>query len=154
VLLPGAASTDELKLPNFVRRLTWVDFRAGLDDEEAFRRLVAGLRGEIPGNEIRSLAAQAGVPPVPPLVVGRDQALRDVKSLLRISPEAGILGGRQRIVVIRGWPGVGKTTLASALANDSDVQKAFSDGALWASLGERPDLLSILASWGTALGSN
>jgi len=49
VLLPGATMPARDKLPRFLSRLTWVDFRAGLDDPEAFQRLVAGIRGHAPG---------------------------------------------------------------------------------------------------------
>src|SRR5215510_10699150 len=49
VLLPGAEPKDKNTLPRFLSRLTWVDFRTGLDDWEAFRRLVAGIRGLAPG---------------------------------------------------------------------------------------------------------
>ena len=49
VLLPGADPKDPATLPHFLQRLTWVDFRSGLDDSEAFHRLVAGIRGEAPG---------------------------------------------------------------------------------------------------------
>ncbi len=49
VLLPGAVMPERSKLPAFLSRVTWVDFRAGLDDGEAFRRLVAGVRGVAPG---------------------------------------------------------------------------------------------------------
>src|SRR5262249_35635888 len=49
VLLPGADPKDEKTLPRFLRRLTWVDFRAGIDDSDSFRRLLAGIRGEAPG---------------------------------------------------------------------------------------------------------
>ena len=49
VLLPGANPKDRNTLPRFLRRLTWVDFRSGIDDREALRRLVAGIRGEAPG---------------------------------------------------------------------------------------------------------
>jgi len=50
VLLPGAPDPREKPLPRFLRRMTWVDFRGGLDDEDAFRRLVAGIRGVAPGS--------------------------------------------------------------------------------------------------------
>jgi hypothetical protein len=50
VLLPSAPDPREKPLPRFLRRLTWVDFRGGLDDEDAFQRLVAGIRGVAPGN--------------------------------------------------------------------------------------------------------
>ena len=49
VLLPGTTMPQDDEIPNFLQRLTWVDFRAGLDDEEAFRSLVAGIRGQAPG---------------------------------------------------------------------------------------------------------
>jgi hypothetical protein len=49
VLLPGTAKPEDDEGPSFLGRLTWVDFREGLDDEEAFQSLVAGIRGEAPG---------------------------------------------------------------------------------------------------------
>lgn len=49
VLLPNANPKDENTLPIFLQRYTWVDFRGGLDDKEAFRRLVAGIQGKAPG---------------------------------------------------------------------------------------------------------
>src|SRR5262245_5440219 len=49
VLLPGAMLPQQGRLPRFLARLTWVDFRHGLQDAEAFRRLVAGIRGYPPG---------------------------------------------------------------------------------------------------------
>ena len=49
VLLPGTTMPDKNEIPSFLARLTWVDFRKDLDDKDAFRRLVAGIRGERPG---------------------------------------------------------------------------------------------------------
>ena len=49
VLLPGAPEPRERPLPRFLRRLTWVDFRNGLDDADAFHRLVSGIKGVEPG---------------------------------------------------------------------------------------------------------
>jgi len=43
VLLP---KVQEDAVATFLARRTWVDFRAGLDDEEAFQRLVALIKGE------------------------------------------------------------------------------------------------------------
>jgi hypothetical protein len=51
VLLPGAEPKDEKTLPRFLRRLTWVDFRRGLDDPDTFQCLVAGIRGVAPGRQ-------------------------------------------------------------------------------------------------------
>lgn len=49
VLLPGAPKPKAKKLPRFLRLLTWVDFKGGLNDEDAFQRLVHGIRGTPPG---------------------------------------------------------------------------------------------------------
>ena len=48
VILPGAVLPAKGRLPPFLSRLTWVDFRPGLDDEVAFERLVKGIRGLAP----------------------------------------------------------------------------------------------------------
>lgn len=49
VLLPGADPQDPKTLPRFLRRLSWVDYRNGVEDEEAFRLLIAGIFGQQPG---------------------------------------------------------------------------------------------------------
>lgn len=49
VLLPGADPADESTLPAFLKQLTWVDFRSGINDKGTFDRLVAGIRGQSPG---------------------------------------------------------------------------------------------------------
>ena len=47
-LLPGAVLPDRGRLPRFLSRMTWVDFRKGLDDPAAFDRLVDGIHGVAP----------------------------------------------------------------------------------------------------------
>jgi WD40 repeat protein len=49
VLLPSSERGERSRLPDFLVRATWVEFRRTLDDEDAFRRLVAGIRGREPG---------------------------------------------------------------------------------------------------------
>ncbi|MEM9275865.1 MAG: NB-ARC domain-containing protein, partial [Cyanobacteria bacterium P01_F01_bin.143] len=48
--------------------------------------------------------------------------------------------------------GIGKTILAQALCHDPQVQEHFCDGILWATLGQQPDILSLLQGWILALG--
>lgn len=48
VILPGASLPERGRLPPFLGRLTWVDFRNGTDDGDALDRLVRALRGEAP----------------------------------------------------------------------------------------------------------
>jgi hypothetical protein len=47
---------------------------------------------------------------------------------------------------LRGAGGYGKTTLAKALAHDPDIQDAYFDGILWATLGEKPESLLLIVS--------
>jgi photosystem II stability/assembly factor-like uncharacterized protein/energy-coupling factor transporter ATP-binding protein EcfA2 len=49
VLLPGAERGERSRLPTFLVATTWVEFRRSLDDEDAFHRLVSGVRGVEPG---------------------------------------------------------------------------------------------------------
>jgi tetratricopeptide (TPR) repeat protein len=50
--------------------------------------------------------------------------------------------------------GIGKTTLAAALANHPEVETALPEGTLWAGLGPEPEVMSLLAEWGTQLGED
>lgn len=94
------------------------------------------------------------LPPRPTLVVGRSEDLRNLKGHLGVGSDSGGAGKLRVLTTIRGWPGVGKTTIASALAHDCDVQEAFTDGILWASLGPDPDLFATLSGWGRAVRSD
>lgn len=95
-------------------------------------------------------------PPFPvSIFIGREDALKDLKGLLVVGRGAP----KSNIVVVRGWPGVGKTTLVGVIGRDPGVMKSFRDGVLWASLtlkpnGGAPDLLSEMARWGDALGTD
>jgi len=51
VLLPGCPEPEKAKMPSFLKRVTWVDFRKGLDDSDAFKNLVAGIQGIAPGSD-------------------------------------------------------------------------------------------------------
>ena len=91
-------------------------------------------------------------PPPPDLFFGRDKDLQKVREILTSVSTSEVSPGRQRVAIIRGWPGVGKSAVAAALAHDRDLLKSFSDGVLWVSLGQRPNLLLELSSWMRHLG--
>ncbi|HKQ08058.1 MAG TPA: NB-ARC domain-containing protein [Blastocatellia bacterium] len=89
-------------------------------------------------------------PPFPGLIfIGREEALLHIKGLLGIK---GASSSQSQQAIVRGWPGVGKTTLVSVLSRDPDIAQAYPDGVLWTSLDQRPALMSILAGWGRGLG--
>jgi hypothetical protein len=90
-------------------------------------------------------------PPEPPRVfIGREDALQDVRRLLILNQRGA---NRENVTVVRGWPGVGKTSLVSAIGHDLEITRTFKDGVLWVSLEQQPNVITEMARWGRALGS-
>jgi hypothetical protein len=75
-------------------------------------------------------------------LLGRDTLLATVK--LRL------MAGES--VALHGLPGIGKSALAVALANDPDVFGHFADGVLWAHVADCGEAFDALGEWGAALG--
>lgn len=161
VLLPGAR---EEPVSRFLARRVRVDFRSGLDDDDAFRRLVAGIDGILPGPcHIPSGEESDPYPPAKsegtlspasqlPLPALREQALHMSASLAAL--ESAIPGEpfsdeqldllaercihpnaeRGQIVLLTGQPGSGKTLFLSLLCRKLQDQ-AFA-------VGVRPEYLT------------
>jgi len=85
------------------------------------------------------------VPPLAPHAfwIGRDALFQQLSAALE--PDG-------RTVAVHGLPGVGKTSLLVHLAHDAALRQRFSDGVLWADLGEQPSIAFILRTWALALG--
>jgi tetratricopeptide (TPR) repeat protein len=62
-----------------------------------------------------------------------------------------LVSGQALAISTDGMPGVGKTTLAVALARHPDIIRHFVDGVLWIHLGPDPHPAAALAALGTAL---
>ncbi|GAB4560602.1 MAG: hypothetical protein Kow0047_07340 [Anaerolineae bacterium] len=90
-------------------------------------------------------------PPLPRQFVPRPEVSEDLKAQL-LADEAPDAAGVLVVSAIHGLGGIGKSTLAAALAHDPQVRAHFKDGILWATLGEQPEALSLLSSWIQALG--
>lgn len=113
------------------------------------------LHIELSADRYRELQEELYPPPpglLPPLpgsiFLGREKDLRTVKQRLgvnAVTPTAG------ELTVVRGWPGVGKTTFVSVICRDPDIAQAFPDGVLWTYLDQEPELFSKLAAWGRQL---
>ena len=86
------------------------------------------------------------MPPLPTLVIGREETLREVKRRIGIGSD-----DTRPVTVIQGWPGVGKSTTVALLAHDPEIARHFPDGILWASLGESPDIPGEINAWAAAL---
>ena len=154
ILLPGGREPGQEDLPRFLRRLTWVDFRRGLEDEEAFRRLLAGIRGQAPGpgsdkgsSATLSLSYRCMAPAREPFVQRGEYA--KVRDALLAPRESAEDSGRATTVgittAIHGAGGFGKTALAIELCHDERVREHHPDGILWTTMGEEVDDAGRLA---------
>jgi tetratricopeptide (TPR) repeat protein/transcriptional regulator with XRE-family HTH domain len=114
--------------------------------------------------ELQQTAAELGfvdgVSPSPPALSAiNDPAVPVLPAVPLIGREQDLVTLRQRLLageyaetVLLGLPGVGKTTLATALAHDVAVQEHFADGVLWAGLGPQANIAELLSRWGALLG--
>jgi hypothetical protein len=105
-------------------------------------------------NAEREQFRPGGSPALPEIFLGREDDMLSLKSRLGV----GDAGGEshldvQVLTAVRGWPGIGKTAIATVLANDEEVKTTFADGVLWVSLGQTPNLITELAAWGRSLGT-
>jgi transcriptional regulator with XRE-family HTH domain len=87
------------------------------------------------------------IPLTPIELVGRETDLAHIKAQL-----LGQTDGRVLLTALNGMPGVGKTSLAIAVAYDAEIRASFSGGILWAALGPNPNIPSILSRWAGLLG--
>ena len=57
-------------------------------------------------------------------------------------------------VAMYGMGGIGKSTMASALAHDCRIRRHFYDGVIWLEVGQTPNLISLQATLGEFLGDD
>jgi hypothetical protein len=128
-------------------RFTTVDdFRAKLVQALVEWRDRAGVRASGAEATAPAPAPASSLPPMAALLVGRDEDLAELKR------RVGVGAAPRPRTVVRGWPGVGKTTILNALVHDPGVAARFADGVLWASVGPNPDPIAELGRWERALG--
>ena len=79
---------------------------------------------------------------LPENYVDRSEAVKAVKEKLLAEDDRTLV-----VNAISGLGGLGKSLLATALVLDQQVQQRFKDGILWVTLGQSPDLQTMLGEW-------
>ncbi|MEM9892468.1 MAG: NB-ARC domain-containing protein, partial [Actinomycetota bacterium] len=94
-----------------------------------------------------------GVPSLPAELFDRPEAIAAVREALTDDAVAGISGARGASAFgLAGQGGIGKTTVAVAVANDRDVRRLFPDGVIWLTVGEHRNMLEAQVSLLRLLG--
>ena len=121
---------------------------------------VTGAKNVVAAHKIEKVVIEAQrdaakvprmAPSVPKLLTGRDNEIQDLVKKFRLKEKKT---GSPKIFAIRGMGGIGKTTLATALAHHPVIEQESPDGTLWVSLGPKPDLMTLLDEWGEQFGED
>lgn len=137
-------------IEQYARYAALLENELGIPPQAETRQLYERIRDQ-QSTSRPSEAIRGSLPPLPALFVGREQASAEVKRRLNVGV-AEDQSTSKPLVVLQGWPGIGKTTLSSVLAHDGQLQAHYRDGTLWVSLGQDPNLMAILSGWGRSLG--
>jgi NB-ARC domain/TIR domain/APAF-1 helical domain len=119
-------------LPAELARVHYVEAGEGSDYERGLAELLRLLR-----SPLGALGKLFAVPERPPHYFVRGDAIHDVKAaLLADHHQPVVVTGAAQTLGIFGMGGIGKTVLATAVARDCEVRRAFPDGVFWRSIGQ------------------
>jgi NB-ARC domain/TIR domain len=135
-------------LPEELKLLDTPDFR----DDDRYAESLATLLRQV-AEPVAPMGKLIAVPSLPAHFLHKAERLRALRD--------AVLADLQRPVVvtgtaarsgIHGMSGIGKSVLAVAFAHDHQVRRAFPDGILWVSIGQRPNLTGLQEEMARALG--
>jgi hypothetical protein len=134
-------------IPDAVRQINTLDCRPTRDETAALADLAARLHQDAP------IGDPVGVRGLPDGYIVREgpfQAARDAVCADAINPT--VISAPPSAVAVYGLGGIGKSTLATALAWDCQVRRHFRDGVLWIDAGQEPRIPDMQARIGLYFG--
>jgi WD40 repeat protein len=150
VVTPLLRLGDYDDVPEALRPLHCEDVREVVPQARAFEKI-----RNIVATPVPRLGQLVGVPRLPTPYLERPGRLDALRSRVLIDAYEPIdLEPDQRITSITGMGGVGKSVLASALAQAPEVRRSFADGVFWISVGRDVDMLRTLTYIGIAIGDD
>ena len=148
-ITPILRAGDYDLIPAAVAEINAVDCRPSRDEAAALGDLIARL------NEAAPLGDPIGVRDLPRGYITRPEpfdAARDALCADAIRPT--IISAPPSAVALYGLGGIGKSTLAAALARDCQIRRHFRDGILWIEVGREPSVAGLQASIGVHFGDS
>ncbi|MBL8160578.1 MAG: tetratricopeptide repeat protein [Anaerolineae bacterium] len=128
-------------------------------DDAHFKRSVDQLVRQLK-EDVAPMGALHGVPLLPTYYIERKDALKELEAKIHSdADQITVISamGRPRTpdeqaVAVQGMGGIGKSTLAAALALDCDVRRMFPDGIYWVELKRDPSIALRQADLGARFG--
>ncbi len=126
-------------LPEELKRFHSEDFR----DDHSYTFHVENLVRQLL-EPIAPLGPLINLPGLPLHLLTRSDRVDELKATLLAEVQRPVvLTGAAAHVDLHGMGGIGKSVLASLVARDVEVRRAFPDGIVWLSFGTRPNLLEL-----------
>lgn len=133
------ASPEKLRIEDLPKWMSRANF---YDLEKEWPKFIRHLEGDCVHERVPFMA-----PELPSGHVRRPKEFQELIDCVRDAAENPIIG----TTVVHGAGGFGKTTLATALCHDDDILTTFSNGILWITLGDEPDIKGGLTKLYAAL---
>ena len=144
-------------LPGQLALMHCEDFRDDTEYQTRLTKLVESLRQPEP-----RLGALKAVPNLPRTLLARPLLMRRIKDALLIDLNKPVVvtgaaataddqGNAPQQVGLQGMGGLGKSVLATAVARDREVRRAYPDGVIWITFGPKPSVAALMREFATHL---
>jgi hypothetical protein len=150
VINPILREGEYEQFPDFLPSGDVPDFRKDEHFDRALAQLIRQLK-----DPIAPTGTLHGVPPLPPYYIERKEVFAELGQKVGLSVEQ-VEAGKPLVitatskpgVLLQGMGGLGKSTLAAALARDCTIQRQFPDGIVWLTVGRSPQITAVQESLG------
>jgi hypothetical protein len=134
-------------IPSELSKLHCPDFRKEQTYNEALEELLCILAGPVP----KLGQFLTAIPSLPPqFLPRRDEIDRLGENVLADIQRPIVITSAKQTTALQGMGGVGKSVLAAAFARSTDTRRAFDDGIVWLTIGQKSDRLMNMKLLGLA----
>jgi hypothetical protein len=147
-ITPMLRAGDYSLIPEEIANVNALDCRPGRDENAALDELVSKLvESALP------LGRLVNVPYLPSKFLPREKPFSKARDAVDADAiQTVVVSAPPRATAMYGYGGVGKSTLAAAVAQDCAVRRRFKDGVYWIEIGQQPEITSRQADLGALLG--